>query len=263
MKRAMIFTSALLLASSIANADEVLKTMTIKDGEPVSVVKQYIKGGRFYFGPDIFWTNASPTLNNAHVSNESVYYGLRAGYDNFTPNTGYAGFDALYAFGRMDLHARNNRGDKFRHIESSGFANAEGRLGFNFFSQECLYFSPYIGIGGYHVSPYKVDYTQNWLYAALGFKMNYVFGPVFTAGINLKGMSAFYMEQKFRKHNIVGSDHRARDNLGYEVALPLSWKIGDPSNQNWNVELQPYYLKLNTKTASNVAGLRFTFGYTF
>jgi hypothetical protein len=96
MKRA-IFASALLLASSLTHADEVRKTTTIRDGEPVSVVKQYIKGGRLHIGPDVFWVNESPTLKHAHVKDESVYYGLHAGYDNFTPNACYTGFDGVYA----------------------------------------------------------------------------------------------------------------------------------------------------------------------
>jgi hypothetical protein len=258
-----IIASILLLTSSLIHADEVRRTTTLRNGEPISIIKQYIKGGRLYIGPDVFWADESPTLKHAHVRDESVYYGLRIGYDYYQPNTCYAGFDGLYAFGRMHLHAKNRHGERYSHMASAGFANAEGRVGYNFFSQEAFYFSPYVGIGGYYVRPYHVDFTQNWLYAALGVKANYVVGPVFTFGVNVKGMSAFYLSQKFRKHNIVGSEHTARDNLGYEIALPFSWKIGTPGDRSWNVDLQPYYLKLNTKTAANVAGLRMTFGYLF
>jgi hypothetical protein len=163
----------------------------------------------------------------------------------------------------MNLDAKNNHGAKYSRMENAGFANAEGRLGYNFFTQEAFYFSPYVGIGGYHVRPYKVNYSQNWLYAAVGVKANYAVGSVFTVGVNVKGMSAFYVDQKFHKDSIVGSRHNARDNLGYEIALPLSWKMGDVDAQNWSVEVQPYYARLNTKTDADIAGLRMTFGYLY
>ena len=48
---------------------------------------------------------------------------------------------------------------------------------------------------------------------------------------------------------------------GYEIGLPARWNI-DGDNK-WSAEVEPYYLKLDTKAANNIYGGRLLMSYQF
>jgi|GEM_PF-5026665 hypothetical protein len=261
MKNTKTIAVCMLAASSLALAAETYQDVTIHKVEKVKEFP-YIRDGHLYFGPDLFWVNQSPHIKGIHFKGHSMYYGLRLGYENFEPKAMYRGIDATYAFGRTRTDVTHEGEKLYKHTVSTSFANVEGRLGYNFYSTPHLYFSPFLGLGGYHTRPYHhLRYTEDWLYAALGFKMNYVFGPIFTAGLNFKGMKILYIDQHIHKGDFSGSHRNSSNAVGYGLELPLKWRFARASK--WDFQFEPYYLKLNTQDNTNIAGARLLFCLNF
>jgi hypothetical protein len=48
---------------------------------------------------------------------------------------------------------------------------------------------------------------------------------------------------------------------GFETALPLRWLLG--SSNRWDLEFEPYLLKLNLNSPQTIVGARFMLGYSF
>jgi hypothetical protein len=272
MRNSAILTAVMIVASSWVplSGAEKRDSIIINDSGVQVIGSDFIKNARFHLGPDIFWVNNHPHFRNVRVNSHSVYYGLRLGYDYFRPNTLYGGFDALWAFGRTHLNAQTKLEDLYKNTTSASFANVEGRLGYNFYSPKSLYLSPYVGLGGYCNRPMQsAHYREAWLYGALGLKLNCVFTPIFTAGLDVKGMKTFYLNQYIQTRKLSHNKkkkicvrHRNVSNIfGYGISLPFSWKMGD--TKAWDIQFEPYYLKLSTKSDLNVAGAHLTFGYLF
>jgi hypothetical protein len=56
--------------------------------------------------------------------------------------------------------------------------------------------------------------------------------------------------------------HKDHSNMwGGEIGLPLVWHVS--SRQRWDIQLEPYFLKLNFSEIQNIYGTRLLFGYRF
>ncbi len=230
--------------------------------KPVKVVIEPSEKEVFYFGPDLFWLDEHTHLKEAHLKDRTFFGGLRVGYDDFRPNKVYKGIDGLFAWGNAKLNVKEKEIQPKRGNGYSTFANLEGRVGYNLSSPLNFTVTPFIGLGGYHTRhTHSIHYTQDWLYVALGFKSNYLFGEVFSLGFNAKGMNVVYLEQHVEKDGISGCRHSTTNNLGYEISVPLAWNLGN--KKRWNVEFEPYYSKLSTKNNANMVGARILLGCLF
>lgn len=233
-------------------------TVVIKDtneGTKVFML-QTSKRDRLYWGPDVFWMNESPSIRGIHVKDNSVYYGLKVGYDFLRPNAIYAGADLLYALGRMHIRTSADKAHVYKDKSTGTFANGEIRVGYNFHGENKFFFTPFVGLGAYHTRPLSQHYVQNWLYVAVGAKTDYEVNENFNIGLNLKGTQALYLEQRVKKHGYSASRHSTSNALGYEIGLPLTMRVGE--KRDWDIRLEPYYLKLNCHSDSNIAGGRLT-----
>jgi len=237
--------------------DEKTSNKTIifdQEGRPEAFVLKRSKRDRLYWGPEFFWARESSQIRGIHIRDKAMYYGLRAGYDFLRPNSLYAGVDFLYAFGRLHIKAYKGKIDFFKDHTRGVVSNGELRLGYNFRGEKPFYFTPYAGIGGYHLRPTRsIHYVQNWLYLAAGMRAEHEVNSTFNIGLNLKGMKALYLEQRVKKHHkYAASYHKSSNALGYEISVPLTIRMG--YERNWDLRAEPYYLKLNSHTDTNVIG---------
>lgn len=263
MKQTIVTLAILGLVGTCSLSADHPDTVVIKDtneGTKLLMI-QTSKRDRMYWGPEVFWTNESPQIKGIHIKDNSVYYGLRVGYDFLRPNAMYAGADLLYALGRMHIRMTPNKTNVYRDKATGTFANAEVRAGYNFHGQEKFYFTPFLGVGGYHTRPQSMHYVQNWLYAAMGMKTDYEINRSLNIGLNLKGTRAIYLEQRMKKHHYSAARHDTSNALGYEVSLPLTVRMGQ--GRGWDMRLEPYYLKLNSQSDANVLGGQMTFSARF
>lgn len=272
MKQTIVTLAILGLAGTCFLSADHPDTVIIKEPKDKAVIKstnesakifmlRTSKRDRLYWGPEVFWTNESPQIKGIHIKDNSVYYGLRVGYDFLRPNAIYAGADILYALGRMHIRTTTDKTHVYRDKSTGAFANAETRFGYNFRGNKNFYFTPFLGLGGYHTRPKSMHYVQNWLYAAMGMRSDYEINRSLNVGLNLKGTRAIYLEQRMKKHNHSVSRHNTSNALGYEVSLPLTVRMGE--GRGWDIRLEPYYLKLNSDSDANVLGGQMTFSARF
>ncbi len=264
MKQLSLKTIFVALIGSCSLSGQNSDTVVVKTTEEGTkgLILQTSKRDRFYFGPEIFWTNTAPAIKEIHVKDHSIYYGLTAGYEFLRPNALYLGIEGLYALGRMHIKAQHQKTKIYQDHVPGTFANAELRLGYNFHLPESFYLTPFIGFGGYHVRPIRsIHYVQNWLYVAMGMKTEYEVNPDFSVGVNLTGTHAVYLEQRIKKHKYSSFYHNNTNVFGYEISFPLTLKIGD--TKNWALRLEPYYLKLNSHSDANAVGGKLTFNVCY
>ncbi len=218
MKNYTYALAAALLSCSFAYSDEAPTLLTQNGSEH----------HRFYVGPDIFVRDSN-----------TVFEGLRLGYDDLKPEAFYFGMDGLVAVGE---HFNNH----WKSKHPSLFANIEQRYGYTFQSPISgnSTLTPFAGIGWYHTS-------TNWYYGAAGLRMTQKFCENFDVGFNLKAMYAFA--------NNVGNHWRVKNNWGYEVGLPLTWYVG--ALKKWDLQFQPYLLKNVDNT--DILGIRLQAVYSF
>lgn len=259
MKQIITTTLAGLIGTcSLSGLQADVPVVKVTDQGTEVFMLQTSKRDRFYWGPDVFWTNESPQIKGIHVKDNSVYYGVKIGYDFLKPDAIYAGAHALYAMGRMHIRAKSDQTKIYKDSVNGSFANAELRMGYNFHGANHLFFTPFLGLGGYHTRPTQsIHYVQNWLYAAMGMRADYEVNKDFNIGVNVKGTRALYLEQRVKKDHHSATYHNNSNALGYEVSLPLTLRMGHGGG--WDLRLEPYYLKLNSHSDSNVVGGQLTF----
>lgn len=234
MKNYTHVLAAALLSCSLTYADEALIPATHTES----------KNHRFYVGPDIFVQHSSYA--------NTVFGGLRVGYDGLKPQAFYFGMDGLIAAGE-----RSHRHWKAEHTPL--FANIEQRYGYTFqspiFAKSTI--TPFAGMGWYYMGN-KSEASVNWFYGAAGLKMNQRFSENFDIGFNLKAMYAF---AERLKTNWYHSSFELKNHWGYEVGLPLTLHVGE--SKKWDLQFQPYLIKLDVNRGSHIIGARMEAGYNF
>lgn len=242
---------------AIATASTLMSSFGYSDEQPQKEKTQTNQSyHRVYVGPDVF------SLKSSMLHKREFMYGFDLGYDYLRPNTVYAGIDGVFATGKshdfklfflgMPVSAGSTR---------TYYAHSEGRLGYNFQPITKLLFTPFVGIGNYYLHETSAYHaTQNLVYYAAGIRSNFSVSPSFDFGLNLKGTRTFYNNAKA---HVLGL-HLSRNlgnTWGYEVDLPLTWHCG--ASKQIDVQLEPYFLKLDTKHNQNIVGGRASVGYRF
>jgi len=234
---------------------------------------------RVFIGPDIFYNHVKTSWHfwgtAGKVDSKTLFYGLRAGYEYVNPKHIYWGIEGGNAYGRD--HVKSSEylpGSEPEGIFSTpqylekyplgyykahttdNFANIEGRVGYTFGSYGHFLLTPYTGIGFYHFSSHgDFHRRKNWSYLAAGLHMTKTVTTAFDIGLNLKGMWTLTVD---------GFSHESlrivvRHCWGYEVDLPLTWH----ATEQWDVQVEPYFTKLDTQSDEKIWGGRLLVGYSF
>ena len=263
MKNYIYILAATLLSSSLAYSEE----------QPASMQQIESQYHRLYIGPDIFVEHARAKYtsreNKIDITSNTVFEGLRLGYDYLKPQAFYFGTDGLVAMGRTCVSNHSTYwsgyhpyGTNHRFKYSPLFANIEQRYGYTFQSPISVKstLTPFAGIGWYYTR-LQFDSSHpsaNWFYGAAGLRATQEFCENFDVGFNLKAMYAFAGRR-------TGSRGQVKENVrnvwGYEVALPLTWHVG--ASKKWDLQFQPYLLKLDVNSISHIWGARLEAGYSF
>jgi hypothetical protein len=209
---------------------------------------------RVYAGPDLFGVYFHAEGPFDEVSNKGFFGGVKLGYDYTKPSAFYFGADALLSLGNTTSSETSpDYPDGFSERLRISLCNLEARYGYTFgspFSKSSL--SPFIGLGGYRSRLSRFKHTQNWIYNAVGLRVNQQFLKNFDVGFNLK--ASYAIDSNF--------SHFASQTKrwGYEVAVPFTWRVG--STKKWDVQFQPYVSKIPL-LKGNFIGSRFIAGYSF
>jgi len=219
---------------------------------------------RVYIGPDIFHNHYSRSHhhdgNSISATSNTTFYGFRAGYEYVNPKDIYWDLEGGYAWGNNHLRYSKDHGHYHAHSPNR-FGNIEGRVGYTFEPQGKFLLTPFAGVGGYHISSHRHLQSQsNWSYFALGLRSVYTFSPAFDLGLNLKGMRTMHI-----RNHLGNQKYDGHNTYGYEIDLPLTWHIAGENRMagQWDIQLEPYFAKLDTRTDGKIGGARLLFGYNF
>lgn len=217
-----------------------------------------------YLGPEFFLFDLNTHVDRMKVYGLNFFAGLRLRYEYLKPKAFYAGIDLFSAWSPNGSHAKFKKFHFHRNNNNIGFGNLELRLGYTFASGRKM-FTPFLGIGAYSFGNYGsyFHFSESMFYYNFGMRSLFEVSRPFSVGINWKIFRTSDTEQKFKflveGHKIKLTDH---DNMwGGEIGVPLVWYVG--SKRRWEIQLEPYFLKLDFSEVQNIYGTRLLFGYRF
>lgn len=213
-----------------------------------------------YFGPEVFALKLNSHFNHLKVHGTKFFMGLRLGYEYLKPEFFYFGIDLLAAAANHGFH------EKYRgyYIPQTngwiGFGAFDLRFGYTFSPNRWL-LTPFLCLGAYDFGggSHHRHFDNGFSYLGGGIHSRYEVSRIFNVGLNLKIFSSIYHEEKFR---FLGVKEKSHNGLwGGEIGIPLLWRIG--SHKRWNIQLEPYFLKLDFSEVQNVYGAKFLFDFCF
>lgn len=197
-------------------------------------------------------------------------------YERIKPNDFYIGIEGWITGAVRSVptfynsHEHQFSDDKTRFIF---IAEAEFRLGYNYFYNGRDHFTPILGGGvfkdtskywihtwgwDYYRGSYSYDspdYHLPWLgYGTVGFLYNHEFNSIFNLGANLKGILGGGISSEYMKWGSVV--------LGFDIAFPFTFRFGH--KRHWDIRLEPFNIYLHgSHNSRNYVGGRSTIAYRF
>jgi hypothetical protein len=247
MKKTLAFS---VLASLIINANCFGDTNS-------SINSKY--PNHFYIGPEAFAFDLHTHVKDIKIHGVRGFAGPLLRYEYLKPKALYAGVDFLASWGNKNFKPTSHK-YKFHGNRGVGFSNLELRLGYTFEEKNGLV-SPFLGAGFYGFGSRASN--EILLYVAAGMRSLFDFNQSFSMGLNLKLLLAPSAEREFKYH-YEGHKKRLHENenmWGGEIGVPLVWYFS--ASKRWEVQFEPYFLKLDFAETQNIYGARLLFGYRF
>ncbi len=213
-----------------------------------------------YFGPEIFAFDLDTNFKDVGIHGTKFFMGLRLGYEYLKPNAFYFGIDLMGAAGIHGFHETFKRFHVPRNHGTTGFVNFELRFGYTLMTDRWLatsYFCNGAYVYGNGCHDHYIDGGMSYLGG--GVRSLYEVSRAFNVGLNAKIFASIYTNDKFKFLRIKRSNHHGQ--WGGELGVPLIWYPG--SHKRWDIQLEPYFLKLDFSQVQNIYGLRLLFGYHF
>lgn len=212
-----------------------------------------------YLGPEAFAFNLTTHVKDVKIDGTRYFLGLRLRYEYLKPKAFYAGVDFMPSWGNKDFKP-TRLGYRFYGKGGIGFGNFELRLGYTF-AQKSGMLTPFLGTGFYLFG--NTSSNELLAYVATGIRTLFEINRSFSVGANLKIFLAPEAEQwfKYRYNGHMVRLKEERNIWGGEIGIPLVWYLG--SSRRWEIQLEPYFLKLDFTEVQNIYGTRLLFGYRF
>jgi hypothetical protein len=213
----------------------------------------------FYFGPEFFAFDLDTRFKGARIHGTEFFMGLKLGYERLKPDAFYFGIDILATRGLNGFH-ESYKGCPTPRANKVGFANIDLRFGYSLITDRWL-MTPYFCYGAYAFGSrgHRHHIEGGMTYLGSGVKSRYEISRSFNVGLNARIFASIYTNYRFKFLDINQSNHRGQ--WGGEIGLPLIWYPG--SHKRWDIQLEPYFLKLDFSQVQNIYGLRLLFGYHF
>lgn len=212
-----------------------------------------------YLGPEVFAFDLHTHIKDVKVNGVRYFLGYRLRYEYLKPKAFYAGVDFLGSWGNKEFKSSSSK-LYFDDKGGIGFGNLELRMGYTFAPKSAI-LTPFLGMGFYLFG--NTSSNELLLYVATGIRSLFELSPMFSLGVNFKVFFAPEAERIFKYRY---ERHKTRlkeyDNMwGGEIGIPFVWHLG--SSRRWEIQLEPYFLKLDFSEIQNIYGTRLLFGYRF
>lgn len=217
------------------------------------------KSHRFYFGLELLWFHLNVHVEDIQVKGQKSFAGIGLGYEYLKPKAFYWGISLLSTIEDNSFNARLDGHKIHAHDKEIWFGNLDLRFGYTFASKKYL-LTPFLGLGIYGLlSEHHKDFEENLPYLSGGLRATYECTPIFNIGFNAKIFRTFGAIERFKYQEKRYTEHT--DTWGGEVGLPFTLRAG--SAKKWDIQFEPYFLKLAFSEVQNIYGTRLLFGYHF
>ncbi len=218
----------------------------------------FLKGGhRFYLEPDFSYEITSQHIKENYLYKKSGFLlGCNLGYEFLKPNYLYVTCEHSFGVGScfVDVYLEDHQ--KIEGLEVKTLQNkTEGLIGYTLDLTEIL-FTPFTGAGHYFF--YEAHSRANLAYLPIGIRAEYRMSSV---SIGIKALQLHFVHLWHRsKFSKLSENVFEQGNYGYEISLPLSFKLDLPETK-WHGSFEPYYLKIIDNLS--FLGGRFSMLYNF
>ena len=213
-----------------------------------------------YFGIDAFVFDLNTHFKGVKAEGCKFFIGLHLGYEYLKPSSFYFGTDLVCAEGNKSFHESYKHNHFPQSNEDTTFANLEFRFGYTFANQKNM-ITPFLGFGAYNFIDGSTHhyFNEGMGYYTGGIKYKRELTPALIVGLNAKLFASDNTRDKFRFGDFKRSNHHGR--WGGEIGVPIIWYLG--LAKKWDVQLEPYFLKLDFSQVQNIYGTRLLFDYRF
>lgn len=264
-----LLTTAMLSLTSFVCADAASTETPIVEAPKVEVAN----ANRVYAGPEFMWShfhgNVQKDEDFDFSLKHNVYYGgLRFGHEYLKPDAFYSNTDVVALLGTTHTTEKNKEENKkawtktreaFKGERGHLWTNIEQKLGYTFASSlvpsatATVYVAP-----GFHYEHVDGKHAH-WWYGATGLNLAEQFTDHFSLGLNTKVMYAFAARDE--KDLALTTTLGKKQFWGYQVEVPFVWTVG--ACKQFDIQLKPYLLKLNTNSQETNLGARVELGFKF
>jgi hypothetical protein len=232
----------------------------------------------FNLGPSLFMFRGQADALNASTDDQGIYCGARGEFVYAKKEGFYASLLGVYAPGASTTtHNFENLipGMKATTLKiATHLWQGEAKLGKHYISNFGASIVPYLAGGVYNVyssisvgfpaqpandataPPTSFNSTSNmrWWYGAVGLIGSYPVHPNADIALNAKLMRHLSITNKLTQVDGTTASSSLPSGWGYEISLPIKVRMGE--SKNWNTQIEPFFLKIDTSQAVNVFGAR-------
>jgi hypothetical protein len=185
-------------------------------------------------------------------------------YERTKPDDFYVGVEAWRVLAITNGHYH------YDFLPFGAIAEAELRMGYNFFYNGRDHVTPFAGVGVFkdwtkeehsHYTTrsgpfikhhYKKSELPAVVYGTFGLLYDHEFNSIFTLGFNAKGIIGGPVKNKHWKAPVFGID----------FAIPITFRFGP--KRHWDLRIEPFDIYMHgSQIARNYVGFRSTLGYRF
>lgn len=214
------------------------------------------KPNRVYFGPEFLSFQIDTHVRDVHVDGNTWFWGLRFGYEYLKPKALYAAAEILATNAHRDFRMSDDFW-KYNGKGCASFGSLQTRFGYNFSSNHYL-MTPYLGLGTYYLSKHgHYGFLESIGCLSAGLRTQFACSSRCVIALNTEffrtlgvKQSATIKDQKATRHT---------NGFGCNVATPLTIRL----STGWDMQLNPYYLRLLFAENQNIYGINLLFGYRF
>ncbi len=221
-------------------------------------------------GPTFFTFSGVEKDADITTEQKGLYCGVRAEAEYAQKDGVYCALVGVLAPGAQTAYHTFRTADVRKEIQtnmkfSTYLWQVEGRIGRHYKYGENASIVPFLAVGAYHVGSElrmksviadkesSSELKMDWGYVAAGASGSYPFSDMLDVGFGFKLIRHLYSTQE-EILNGDSTESKLHARWGYEVMVPVKATLGKGSQ--WNVQAEPFLLKIDTTRAATVMGAR-------
>ncbi len=233
----------------------ITTAFTSEDRSPVQQ-NLLVRPNRIYFGPEFLSFQVNTHVHDIDVDGDRFFWGLRFGYEYLKPQAFYAGAEIL-ATNADHNFSISNETLVYNGKGGAGFGNIQARFGYTFSRTSCL-MTPYLGLGVYSLSKHGHNGFKEALgYLSGGLRTQFECTSACLVALNAEIFRTLGVKKSATLEHEKVTDHT--NGWGCSIGTPLTFRL----SPGWDMQLNPYFLRLLFSETQNIFGTTLLFGYRF